>query len=179
MAYHRSVPPCYKTVGDTQGYIILLSSVVSTCPQTKTSSPSCFFTAPTDWIQPFCPVLAILLNLFFFSPQLSRQDWHCETEWLHSHWSGDFPWSQCHHHQRPRDTSQMAPYPLYSALLLANVLHLIHIPTVLQLPFIILMKYNPDEWLPSFSQDLLRCRVLTSGIFETRFQVDKVNFQWV
>ncbi|CAG14451.1 unnamed protein product, partial [Tetraodon nigroviridis] len=25
-------------------------------------------------------------------------------------------------------------------------------------------------------QDLLRCRVLTSGIFETRFQVDKVNF---
>lgn len=26
-------------------------------------------------------------------------------------------------------------------------------------------------------QDLLRCRVLTSGIFETRFQVDKVNFQ--
>ncbi|XP_009468982.1 PREDICTED: guanine nucleotide-binding protein G(olf) subunit alpha isoform X2 [Nipponia nippon] len=24
--------------------------------------------------------------------------------------------------------------------------------------------------------DLLRCRVLTSGIFETRFQVDKVNF---
>lgn len=30
-----------------------------------------------------------------------------------------------------------------------------------------------------FSQDLLRCRVLTSGIFETRFQVDKVNFQWV
>ena len=28
-------------------------------------------------------------------------------------------------------------------------------------------------------QDLLRCRVLTSGIFETRFQVDKVNFQWV
>uniref|UniRef100_A0A673M9U1 Guanine nucleotide-binding protein G(olf) subunit alpha n=1 Tax=Sinocyclocheilus rhinocerous TaxID=307959 RepID=A0A673M9U1_9TELE len=28
----------------------------------------------------------------------------------------------------------------------------------------------------SFFQDLLRCRVLTSGIFETRFQVDKVNF---
>ncbi|MBN3279803.1 GNAS protein, partial [Polyodon spathula] len=27
-----------------------------------------------------------------------------------------------------------------------------------------------------FQQDLLRCRVLTSGIFETRFQVDKVNF---
>lgn len=26
-------------------------------------------------------------------------------------------------------------------------------------------------------QDLLRCRVLTSGIFETSFQVDKVNFQ--
>ncbi|CAM1322919.1 GNAL (predicted) [Pycnogonum litorale] len=25
-------------------------------------------------------------------------------------------------------------------------------------------------------QDILRCRVLTSGIFETRFQVDKVNF---
>lgn len=33
--------------------------------------------------------------------------------------------------------------------------------------------YTPSE------QDILRCRVLTSGIFETRFQVDKVNFQWV
>ncbi|KAM7389967.1 hypothetical protein PAMA_008241 [Pampus argenteus] len=27
-----------------------------------------------------------------------------------------------------------------------------------------------------YTEDLLRCRVLTSGIFETRFQVDKVNF---
>lgn len=26
-------------------------------------------------------------------------------------------------------------------------------------------------------QDILRCRVLTSGIFETKFTVDKVNFQ--
>ena len=26
-------------------------------------------------------------------------------------------------------------------------------------------------------QDLLRCRVLTSGILETKFEVDKVNFQ--
>lgn len=32
-------------------------------------------------------------------------------------------------------------------------------------------NYTPSE------QDILRCRVLTSGIFETRFQVDKVNFQ--
>lgn len=31
--------------------------------------------------------------------------------------------------------------------------------------------YTPTE------QDILRCRVLTSGIFETQFQVDKVNFQ--
>ncbi|UYV68815.1 GNAL [Cordylochernes scorpioides] len=31
--------------------------------------------------------------------------------------------------------------------------------------------YSPTE------QDILRCRVLTSGIFETKFQVDKVNFQ--
>ncbi|KAK3571990.1 hypothetical protein QTP86_021337 [Hemibagrus guttatus] len=30
--------------------------------------------------------------------------------------------------------------------------------------------YTPTD------QDLLRCRVLTTGIFETRFQVDKVNF---
>uniref|UniRef100_A0A3B5M2X2 Guanine nucleotide-binding protein G(s) subunit alpha n=1 Tax=Xiphophorus couchianus TaxID=32473 RepID=A0A3B5M2X2_9TELE len=29
---------------------------------------------------------------------------------------------------------------------------------------------------PPLFQDLLRCRVLTSGIFETRFQIDKVNF---
>lgn len=38
----------------------------------------------------------------------------------------------------------------------------------------------PSNLLDPFSyfyQDLLRCRVLTSGIFETRFQVDKVNFQ--
>ena len=28
-----------------------------------------------------------------------------------------------------------------------------------------------------YFQDLLRCRVLTSGIIETRFQVDKVKFQ--
>ncbi|TNN88506.1 Guanine nucleotide-binding protein G(s) subunit alpha isoforms short [Liparis tanakae] len=32
-----------------------------------------------------------------------------------------------------------------------------------------------NEYTPT-DQDLLRCRVLTSGIFETRFQVDKVNF---
>nr|XP_034351437.1 guanine nucleotide-binding protein G(s) subunit alpha isoforms XLas isoform X3 [Arvicanthis niloticus] len=32
-----------------------------------------------------------------------------------------------------------------------------------------------DDYVPS-DQDLLRCRVLTSGIFETKFQVDKVNF---
>lgn len=31
-------------------------------------------------------------------------------------------------------------------------------------------NYSPTE------QDILRCRVLTSGIFETRFQVEKVNF---
>ncbi|KAK9872533.1 hypothetical protein WA026_017998 [Henosepilachna vigintioctopunctata] len=31
-------------------------------------------------------------------------------------------------------------------------------------------NYTPTE------QDILRCRVLTSGIFETSFQVDKVNF---
>ncbi|VVC32322.1 Hypothetical protein CINCED_3A018427 [Cinara cedri] len=31
-------------------------------------------------------------------------------------------------------------------------------------------NYTPSE------QDILRCRVLTSGIFETRFQVEKVNF---
>lgn len=31
------------------------------------------------------------------------------------------------------------------------------------------------NYLPS-DQDFLRCRVLTSGIFETKFQVDKVNF---
>ncbi|KAG0428246.1 hypothetical protein HPB47_024766 [Ixodes persulcatus] len=32
------------------------------------------------------------------------------------------------------------------------------------------LDYTPNE------QDILRCRVLTSGIFETKFQVDKVNF---
>lgn len=37
-------------------------------------------------------------------------------------------------------------------------------------------SFNPPTIF--FFQDLLRCRVLTSGIFETRFQIDKVNFQW-
>uniref|UniRef100_A0A4W3H004 Uncharacterized protein n=1 Tax=Callorhinchus milii TaxID=7868 RepID=A0A4W3H004_CALMI len=37
-------------------------------------------------------------------------------------------------------------------------------------------QVRQNEYSPS-DQDLLRCRVLTSGIFETRFQVDKVNFQ--
>ncbi|PAA63865.1 hypothetical protein BOX15_Mlig001398g1 [Macrostomum lignano] len=32
-----------------------------------------------------------------------------------------------------------------------------------------------DDYEPS-EQDILRCRVLTSGIFETKFTVDKVNF---
>ncbi|XP_043214049.1 guanine nucleotide-binding protein G(s) subunit alpha-like isoform X1 [Amphibalanus amphitrite] len=32
-----------------------------------------------------------------------------------------------------------------------------------------------DDYSPT-EQDILRCRVLTSGIFETKFQVDKVNF---
>ncbi|GFR65075.1 guanine nucleotide-binding protein G(s) subunit alpha [Elysia marginata] len=32
-----------------------------------------------------------------------------------------------------------------------------------------------EEYKPS-EQDILRCRVLTSGIFETKFTVDKVNF---
>ena len=34
------------------------------------------------------------------------------------------------------------------------------------------------DYTPS-QQDVLRCRVLTQGIFETWFQVEKVNFQWV
>ncbi|VDP74411.1 unnamed protein product [Echinostoma caproni] len=32
-----------------------------------------------------------------------------------------------------------------------------------------------NDYIPS-EQDILRCRVLTSGIFETKFSVDKVNF---
>ncbi|CAK5011217.1 unnamed protein product [Meloidogyne enterolobii] len=32
------------------------------------------------------------------------------------------------------------------------------------------LEYNPSE------QDILRCRVMTSGIFETKFEVDKVRF---
>ncbi|XP_072903172.1 guanine nucleotide-binding protein G(s) subunit alpha-like isoform X4 [Hemitrygon akajei] len=36
-------------------------------------------------------------------------------------------------------------------------------------------QVQQNDYSPS-DQDLLRCRVLTSGIFETKFQVDKVNF---
>jgi hypothetical protein len=35
---------------------------------------------------------------------------------------------------------------------------------------------NKQNYVPD-NQDILRCRVLTSGIFETTFTVDKVNFQ--
>ncbi|KAF4520533.1 hypothetical protein B566_EDAN008732 [Ephemera danica] len=48
---------------------------------------------------------------------------------------------------------------MYSSLLFLDQVHIIKQP-----------NYTPSE------QDILRCRVLTSGIFETRFQVDKVNF---
>lgn len=32
------------------------------------------------------------------------------------------------------------------------------------------------DYMPT-EQDILRCRVMTTGIFETRFEVDKVRFQ--
>jgi guanine nucleotide-binding protein G(s) subunit alpha len=38
-----------------------------------------------------------------------------------------------------------------------------------------LQEIKQPEYLPN-EQDILRCRVLTSGIFETRFSIDKVNF---
>ncbi|VDQ02226.1 unnamed protein product [Trichobilharzia regenti] len=37
------------------------------------------------------------------------------------------------------------------------------------------MDVGASNYIPS-EQDILRCRVLTSGIFETKFSVDKVNF---
>ena len=45
--------------------------------------------------------------------------------------------------------------------------------------YLLTRKITAQLYIPancSF-QDLLRCRVLTSGIIETRFQVDKVKFQ--
>jgi guanine nucleotide-binding protein G(s) subunit alpha len=36
-------------------------------------------------------------------------------------------------------------------------------------------ELRQDDYMPN-EQDILRCRVLTSGIFETKFAVDKVNF---
>jgi guanine nucleotide-binding protein G(s) subunit alpha len=36
-------------------------------------------------------------------------------------------------------------------------------------------EVKKPDYLP-IEQDILRCRVLTSGIFETRFSIDKVNF---
>lgn len=37
------------------------------------------------------------------------------------------------------------------------------------------LEVGAPNYIPS-EQDILRCRVLTSGIFETKFSVDKVNF---
>lgn len=54
---------------------------------------------------------------------------------------------------------------LFFKLNLSSFLDQVHI---IKLP-----NYTPSE------QDILRCRVLTSGIFETQFVVDKVNFQYV
>ncbi|XP_067936449.1 guanine nucleotide-binding protein G(s) subunit alpha isoforms short-like [Watersipora subatra] len=38
-----------------------------------------------------------------------------------------------------------------------------------------LSEIKLDQYIPN-EQDILRCRVLTSGIFETKFNVDRVNF---
>ncbi|KAF6040144.1 hypothetical protein EB796_001537 [Bugula neritina] len=38
-----------------------------------------------------------------------------------------------------------------------------------------LSEIKKDSYIPN-EQDILRCRVLTSGIFETKFNVDRVNF---
>ena len=37
------------------------------------------------------------------------------------------------------------------------------------------MELGKPDYIPT-EQDILRCRVLTSGIFETKFTVDKVQF---
>ena len=46
-------------------------------------------------------------------------------------------------------------------------------------------NYDPSEQASAYvggriiqgAQDILRCRVMTTGIFETKFEVDKVRFQ--
>ncbi|KAL6037072.1 hypothetical protein STEG23_030187 [Scotinomys teguina] len=57
-----------------------------------------------------------------------------------------------------------------------SVVSLVHLVIIAELQKLkcFSVVQQPDD-MPS-DQDLLLCRILTSGIFETQFQVDKVNF---
>jgi len=53
---------------------------------------------------------------------------------------------------------------------------------IMMLWFLFVPLFSPFSYHPIFVcsfvfQDILRCRVLTSGIFETKFVVEKVHFQ--
>lgn len=162
-------------------------------------------------------VTVLLPFVCLSSFQLSRQDRHCETEWLHSNRSGGwtssttkliisyislynyFPWIVFHEEGTLIcDRDQNVKVKL---LLLWCQTQMGYILLFFTLKFSILSKYSicwiyilwvflqvchsnlahksfvVVTFVTPVHQDLLRCRVLTSGIFETRFQVDKVNFQ--
>lgn len=162
-------------------------------------------------------VTVLLPFVCLSSFQLSRQDRHCETEWLHSNRSGGwtssttkliifyislynyFPWIVFH--EEGTLTFWSLSHIKVKLLLLWCQTQMGYILLFFTLKFSILSKYSicwiyilwvflqvchsnlahksfvVVTFVTPVHQDLLRCRVLTSGIFETRFQVDKVNFQ--
>lgn len=156
-----------------------------------------------------CSLAFVSLSSF----QLSRQDRHCETEWLHSNRSGGwtssttkliisyislynyFPWivfheegtltfwSLSHIKVKLLVLNQNVLYPLIFHSEIQYIVQIFNMLNCFLWVFLHVCHANLAHkslvvtFVTPVHQDLLRCRVLTSGIFETRFQVDKVNFQ--
>lgn len=109
------------------------------------------------------------LCLCLLLSQLLGQNWLCPTEWLHTNRSGEGAVT-LHLFSNVSSVFRIsAPYCMYMCSWPCYFLY--------YSVYILMLDDEGFSVVAVFSKDLLRCRVLTSGIFETRFQVDKVNFQ--